>query len=429
MNIYDLKRAALRAPICVVGLGYVGLTNAILIANVGYEVIGLDVDPKRVGKINSYGWPLDPDEPTLPLLMRGQIVEQRLKATISYDEAVAACRVFIVAVPTPVYDNNHPNLDWLTAAVEGITIRAMDQKVVIIASTVPPGTTEAFASKDDQNLYAHAPERLSPGQLNKKAQAMVRIVGGATSDATELVSDLYREWFPYCDVVSATAMEAEITKTAENAYRDLKIAFAHELLWLCGEYDASFWRVRNMINTSPGRDVPYAGAGVGGHCLPKDGHLLFHGHHDRGGYLISEARRTNEMQPVYVAYHIHRQLEEHTCLGEDYKVLLCGVGYKANTTDARNSPALKIADLLRESGCDVELEDPYIEDLKTEGAWWHAAKDCDAIVFLQAHKAYKRIPWGLLREKMRTHIALDMVGNMESPPDDWIFWQIGQPHG
>jgi len=436
MNTNDMKQAIMTSPIGVVGLGYVGLTDAIMIASQGYDVLGLDVDKHRVDAINQGEWPLDPGEPTLPKLMHTSVKEDHLKATISYDKAVEACNVFIIAVPTPVYDNHNPNLEWLEAAVEGITTRATDAKLIIIASTVPPGTTRllglvsnAGSSVSERHLFAHAPERLSLGELAEKAETMTRIVGGVTDCATTVATHIYENFFPCCDVIPATAREAEIVKTAENAYRDLKIAFAHELLWLCDLWGESFWRVRNMINTSPGRDVPYASAGVGGHCLPKDGHLLWHGDYPWGGHLVREARYINEKQFGYLARCICGQLREAVSVEDDYKLLFCGVGYKADTKDSRNSPAMKISEYLHKLGYEVTFHDPYLPQLNDHEHLWRCAEGCDAIVFVQAHRAYHRIPWHLLRDEMRSLLAFDLTGLIESPPDDWTFWQLGNPNG
>lgn len=430
----DLRDRVLSGPICVVGLGYVGLTEATMIASKGFKVIGVDVSPERVKAINAGEWPLDPDEPKLPAMMTWLVREGHLRATTDYDEAVRECGAFIIAVPTPVSETHEPLTHRLFAAYEGVVMRAVDRKLIIIASTVAPGTTRQLKYESNfrlstyEHLFAHAPERLSPGNMHHAHRVYPRVVGGTTQEATELAAAFYSELS--VGVMQMTATAAEIVKTAENAYRDVQIAFAHELLWLCDDHNVDFWDVRQAINTCPARFVHYATAGVGGHCLPKDSHLLWSGGHKRGGALARVAREANKEQARYIALQIKDLVDEH--VSDDIntpRVLLLGIAYKANTRDARHSPALAIADELRQCGTWMFFHDPYAPGFDGEKDWRDLAIGKDAIVFVQPHGAYLRPPWSLLKERMRSPIAIDATNLIKPPPDDWAFWQLGAPHG
>lgn len=428
--VRQFKERITEGPLAVVGLGYVGLTNAILFANVGLDVVGVDVNEERIQAVNEGTWPLDPDEPTLPNLLHTVVSEGKLHATSDYRET-ADCPAVIIAVPTAVYDRGLPNLEHLDAALDGIVRTSNCRKLIVIASTISPGTSEHVWNRDRRRHFvAHAPERLSAGTLVHNFLNVPRVIGGVTPEATLLAVALYEILIPFGDFATTDTTTAEFVKTAENAYRDVQIAFAHELLWLCDDYGVDFWEARNLINTCPGRDVHYASAGVGGHCLPKDSLLLIHGMHRRAGALMQTARLLNQMQSEYVAGLILECIEDClSCSLDTPRVLILGVAYKADTRDARNSPAHAIAEQIQRSAT-VTMHDPYVpESGMPDVSWLDAADRQDVIVFVQPHTPYLRPPWGVLRDRMRERIVIDATGCIPAPPDDFTFWQIGREHG
>ncbi len=276
MDFDDLKQRIIsgEATIGVIGLGYVGLPLAVVLADAGFRVWGIDTNETRVGAVSAGDWPLDEDEPQLPELLHKVVNDVYLDATPDY-AALRSCDVAVVAVPTPIDDGKMPDYGALWSALCGIGDH-MQGGLVILESTLAPMTTEDAAQMLGPGYWlAHCPERVTPGRLYENLHLLPRIIGGYTDEAAILTERLYSraigasfKWY------HTDALTAEVVKCAENAYRDVQIAFANELALICDAVGADVWTVRDLVNTCPGRNVLRPGPGVGGACLTKDTWLL-----------------------------------------------------------------------------------------------------------------------------------------------------------
>lgn len=264
--------------VAVVGIGYVGLPLACVLAESGFRTIGIDTDHNRVEMVNSGICPIVGDEPGLPELIRKVIADGSLKASTRPEE-VSSCDAIFVCVDTPIGPDKKPRLEILRSAVT-IVGRSMKKGVLVsIESTLPPGTMMSMvipilekesglrAGKDF--LVSHCPERVMPGKLLNNMRKVERVLGGLDSESIK------RGIYFYSRIVVAKIhptdlLSAEISKTAENAYRDVQISFANEMALICENYGADVYEIRKLVNTCPYRDMHVPGSGVGGHCLPKD---------------------------------------------------------------------------------------------------------------------------------------------------------------
>ena len=266
----------------------------------------------------------------------------------------------------------------------------MREVLVVVESTMAPGSTEALVVSrlGSRALVAHVPQRVTSGRLLKNARTMPRVCGGATPAVAELAAALYGE-ITDGHIDRADLVTAEVVKTAENAYRDVQIAFANQLAFLCDARGADFAHVRELVNRCPERDVHAAGAGVGGSCLTKDSWLLLGEHVDAGpGDVIAAARRLNDAMPAYVVDALVRGLGEHDPRAT--RVVVCGLSHRAGSDDRRASSGLKVAAILRERGYAVEESDPALE---TDGALSERMRHAHGALFSVAHPGYAMLAW------------------------------------
>ncbi|HEY8076605.1 MAG TPA: nucleotide sugar dehydrogenase, partial [Labilithrix sp.] len=314
MSVSELSaRVASRsARIGVVGLGAVGVAVAAAFAGAGFAVVGVDVDPSRVANLGAE------DEPDLAELLATVIQSGRLVATTDF-AALAEADVVLVAVATPVIDRR-PDLSALTLACESITSVAKDGALVIVESTLPPGTCErVLAPILGARLHlGHAPERVMPTRRLANLRRVPRMCGAASREIAEAMATLYAT-IGDGRIDRTDWLTAELAKTAENTYRDVNIAFANELAAICEAHGADFRAVRELVNRSPGRDVLLAGPGVGGACLPKDPWLLVAGA-GAPTPLVAAARAVNDAMPSRVV----AKLEETLGVLEGARIVLLG---------------------------------------------------------------------------------------------------------
>ena len=403
------------AHLVVIGLGYVGLPVAARFAQVGFNVTGLEVNPEKVADVNAGHCPIEGEEPGLRELVAEVIASGRLKATSDY----AVCRqadVILIAVETPIDSVNQPRYRALRSALRDLAphIRSASseqgsRQIVIIESTVAPGTMDKLVrptlEKQGQRqagtdfLLVHCPERVMPGRLLANLTHMSRVVGGHTPEAARLAQSLYAH-IVAADLDLADCVTAELVKTAENAYRDVQIAFANELALICEHVGADVWKVRELVNKSPGRDVLLPGAGVGGHCIPKDPWLLAYGASEMvQAKLIPAAREINDHMPLHVAEMTVDALEAVGVDIEDAHVAVLGYAYLENSDDTRNAPSIALINRLEELGAQVRIHDPHVREYQADLA--EKLRGCDAIVMMVKHDAYKEIK----PEQLKTWLA------------------------
>jgi len=377
--------------ICVIGLGYIGLPTAALLANRAYQIHGVDLDQRAVDIINR--GEIHIVEPELDTFVKSAVNSGKLKADIKPAEA----DVFIIAVPTPFHEGFVPNVDYVCAATLSIVPYIKPGNIVILESTSPVGTTDMVAKLLSDNgidlseiHIAHCPERVLPGKIMKELVENDRIVGGTTEAATQITASFYRD-FVQGEVLETDAKTAEMAKLTENSYRDTNIAFANELSILCDKFEINVWELIRLANRHPRVNILQPGAGVGGHCIAVDPWFIVH----KGGKdarMIRTAREVNTYKTEWVIEKIkNAALEFEKEKGRKAKVACMGLAFKPDIDDLRESPALYIAKRLVNEGMDVLAVEPNIKsyDGLNLANYQDAAKAADIVVFLVAHKEFK----------------------------------------
>lgn len=391
-----------------VGLGYVGLPAACLFAEAGLHVVGVDRKADRVAAIAAGTSPIEGDEPELAEILARVVRAGGLRVSTDV-AALAEADVVILCVDTPVEADHRPRYAALESAIRGIGAVLREGALVIVESTVSPGTcrgrvapwlAEATGGALGTRFHlGHCPERVMPGRLVKNMREMPRVAGGSSPEVAEILRALYAHVVK-ADVDAADLTTAEIVKTGENAFRDVQIAFANQLARVCEDAGADFLEVRRLVNRSPGRNVLLAGAGVGGHCIPKDPWLLAAGARTELP-LIAAARAVNEAMPLRVG----ALLEEALGAIAGTQIAILGQAYLEGSDDDRNSPTEPLAAWLRARGAVVRVHDPFVAgaerdlDAVIEGA--------DAIAIMVAHAAYASLPLDRLGARMRRRVVVD----------------------
>jgi len=379
--------------ICVIGLGYIGLPTAALLANRGYDVHGVDVVQNTVDTINR--GEIHIVEPELDTFVKAAASSGKLKADLKPCEA----DVFIIAVPTPFHEGFVPNIDYVVSATKAIAPFVKENDVVILESTSPVGTTdkveEVLVSEgiDTSKLFiAHCPERVLPGHIMRELVENDRIVGGTTPEATVQAVEFYKT-FVSGEVLSTDARTAEMAKLTENSFRDTNIAFANELSILCDKFEIDVWELISLTNRHPRVNVLQPGAGVGGHCIAVDPWFIVHAGGD-DAKIIRTAREVNTYKTEWSIEKIkNAALRFEAENGRKAKVACMGLAFKPDIDDLRESPALFITKRLISDGLDVLAVEPNIETYKEIEIvdYKKAIKQADIVTFLVAHKEFKEL--------------------------------------
>lgn len=393
--------------VCVVGLGYIGLPTAAMIASRGHEVVGYDVNEKVVAAVNAGQAHFK--EPDLDMLMTAAVTTGKLRAAAQPE----AADYFIIAVPTPVRPGGAPDMSYVEAASAAIAPVLKRGDTVILESTSPVGSTEMVADvlraarpdlafphyKEDMIeadvAVCHCPERILPGHMVRELVQNDRIIGGLTEACAQKALDLYQEFVTgTCYVTDSRA--AELVKLSENAFRDVNIAFANELSMICDKLEVDVWQVRELANKHPRVSILEPGAGVGGHCIAVDPWFIVNSAPEEAR-LIRMARTVNDDKP-------HRVIERVVRAADRFKnaVVACyGITYKPDVDDLRESPALEIVEALASrDGLSVLVCEPTLKTLPPSLAKWsnvelvepgRAQRECDIAVFLVGHRQFKRL--------------------------------------
>jgi UDP-N-acetyl-D-mannosaminuronic acid dehydrogenase len=327
--------------ICIVGLGYVGLPAACVLAQAGHEVVGVEIREAVVEGLNR--GEIHIDEPGLHDLLQDALQHRRFRAQTAPEEAEA----FILCVPTPFKDGYQPDLSFVEAATHSVLPVLKTGDLVVVESTIPVGATDKVAAvirmcrpelTQDKLHVAHCPERVLPGNAIREIIYNDRVVGGTTPEATERASRLYRS-FSRGMVVETTASTAELAKLAENTFRDINIAYANELSMLCSECGIDTQELIRLANMHPRVNIHSPGAGVGGHCIPVDPWFIV-SRFPREAALIRAAREVNIQKEAWVVDQVLKAAQRYGAT----RVVMAGLTYKADVDDFRESPALRIAE-------------------------------------------------------------------------------------
>jgi len=402
--------------VTVVGTGYVGLPLACMLASMGFHVEGVDRNERKVNSINQGVLPLRGNEPDLGLLLRRVVSSGNLRASVSFEPVKRSEAVF-VCVNTPLNDNKEPMLEMLEEALVEIAANLKPDTLISVESTIPPGTMDRVVLpllEEHSGLVAgkdfylvHCPERVMPGKLLSNMRSCPRVLGGLDGASVERALEYY-SLLVDAEIHTTDMLSAEITKTVENAYRDVQIAFANEVALACEELGADVYEIRKLVNTAPYRDMHMPGSGVGGHCIPKDPWLLVSAIKKGAMKLIPTARNINDSMPHHLASLVKRALEKAGIPLRDAKIAVMGVGFLRDSGDVRNSPALGVirelseADLIaHDPFADEGLGVPLTSDLK------EALSGADCAVFVTDHSIYHTLDPEWMAGIMRSKIIVD----------------------
>ena len=393
----------MKAEIGIVGAGYVGVPLAQVFAQAGRPVLLVDVQADRVDSLNR-GESYIEDVPSE--VLKGFVDDGLLAATTDYDE-LREVNAILVALPTPLSAQREPDLSILLAATAQIAPRLREGHLVVIESTTYPGTTrervkpllEESGLKAGHDFHlAFSPERVDPGREDWTTQNTPKVVGGLTDECTKQAAALYESAVE--TVVRVSSPEAaELTKLLENIFRSVNIALVNELAQLCDRMDLDVWEIVDAASTKPFGFMRFEpGPGLGGHCLPVDPFYLSWKARQYDFYteFIELAGKVNANMPYFCRSLISQALNhgaQRSVNGS--KVLVLGVSYKANTSDSRESPALKLIELLHNAGAEVAYHDPHVPELADLGLSSQplepGAYDCVAIVTAHSAVDYDRL--------------------------------------
>jgi UDP-N-acetyl-D-mannosaminuronic acid dehydrogenase len=396
--VKDIRNRSLH--LTVLGSGYVGLPTAALFADAGFHVTAIDIKPEVVKAVNSEASPIN--EPGLHKLVSRNVQAGRLKATLNSTKALAQADAVVISVQTPIDTNKKPNLSFLMKALEEVGKTIKKGTLVVISSTVPPGTMlrkvkpklESLSdSKANAGFYlAYVPERIAPGKALKEFIESPRLVGGIGSKSTKIAAQLFRT---VCKkVIETEATTAEVSKLAENTFRDVNIAFANQLALICEQHGVDAKKAIELANTHPRVNIHTPGPGVGGPCLTKDPYLLTHKTKLTKPNLIKTARQVNDHMPKHIINLTIQGLKKADKKIRDSKIAVLGTAYKANVDDSRNSPSEPIIRKLIRLGSKVTVYDPYCNETfsaKKTNSLHEVVKGADCLAIITDHTEFKNL--------------------------------------
>jgi UDP-N-acetyl-D-mannosaminuronic acid dehydrogenase len=397
--------------IAVIGLGYIGLPTAATFASKRVEVVGVDVSPEVVAIVNSGD--IHIVEPELDILVRGSVSAGHLRCSLIPEAADA----FLLTVPTPLSEDNSPNIDYIKEAAKGIAPVLEQGNLIVLESTSPVGTTlqlstwlaelrpdlkfpHEFNDDCDVNI-AYCPERVLPGHILHELIHNDRVIGGISKSCSNQAKELY-QIVVRGDLLLTDSNTAEMSKLTENAFRDVNIAFANELSMICSEKCINVWQLIELANRHPRVNILQPGPGVGGHCIAVDPWFLVHSSPENAR-LIRTAREVNDEKISYVFERIKEKAERFKA-----PVIAClGLAFKPDIDDLRESPALKVVKKLASAGvAKIKAVEPNISKLPAgcEGVelchFESALEDADIVVVLVKHSHFSNIEAGLLDSKI-----------------------------
>lgn len=396
----------------VIGLGYIGLPTAALLASQGYTVLGTDINQHAVKTINQ--GKIHIVEPDLDMFVQSAVAAGRLKASTSPQ----AADVYMICVPTPFHDGGaipQPNIDYVLAATRSIAQFLKSGDLVILESTSPVGTTqemqivlrEAGVNVEDIHM-AYCPERVLPGRIMTELVENGRVVGGLTPAATKAVADFYRT-FVRGAVLETDAKTAEMCKLTENSFRDVNIAFANELSLICDNEGINVWDLIQLANRHPRVNILQPGAGVGGHCIAVDPWFIV-ARNIEHAKLIRTAREVNNHKTDWVIEKIKNVAENTVPISGNKPTIAClGLAFKPDIDDLRESPALHIAQALKSQEYAVIAVEPNIQSHDSFAVvdLEQALERADVIAVLVKHSQFMTPD---IRQRLVSKSALDFCG-------------------
>jgi len=430
-----------KAKIAVIGIGYVGLPTATILANLGFQVTGIDINPKIVNEVSQGR--SHTNEPGLDKLISKTCQQGNLKATENALQAVSDADITIVCVQTPLNKYRKPNLTYLKKACEAIAKVLTKGKLVVIQSTIPPKTTKNFVVpllEEQTGLkcgvdfwLTYCPERMTPGNGLKDLVTNPRVIGGYDSESVELGAELFR-FVTKGELWLTNLAIAEVVKLAENTFRYVNVAFANELALVCKEIGVDVAEVIKLANTHPRVNIHKPGCGVGGPCLSKDTYLLLDSietENFRPEIMLS-SRKLNDYMPKYTTKLAVDALRKAGKSVENSKIAIFGTAYKGEVNDARNSPAEEIIRKFISLRARVVVYDPYCEEsfgAKKVNDAIEAVRGADCIVITTDHRAFRELELPRIKSLMKENpILVDgrrVINPVEAKSHGFIYVAIG----
>ena len=401
-----------KAQICVIGLGQVGLPVALSFCKAEFIVNGLDNNENHINLLKNKQIPFE--EPILQELLEKYVKESKFIPTQDQN-VISKSDIIIVCVPTPISQEIKPDLSFLKDVCETISKFELENKLIIIESSIPPKTFESIIipilSKNNNNFLAsYIPERLSPGQAFEEIYSTSRVVGALDEESRKVSKALYSKILK-SKIFEANPIVAETCKLVENTFRDVNIAFANEIAKICEIYGIDVLELRNICNSHPRVNILSPGPGVGGPCLPKDPYLLLNPQNslEIKSDMITNARKINDSMPFHVLKMIKNSFKKNNKDIKNAIITILGVTYKSNISDTRYSPAEKIiADLLK-NGCKVVVNDPKTEETfngEREKDTWKSVTKSDMILVLTEHDEFKNLDLNKVKNLMNKNPIL-----------------------
>ncbi len=390
--------------LCVLGLGYIGLPTAAMLASHGYAITGVDIENELLLKLAAGDIYIE--EPELDITVKKLMAEGGIKLS----PVPVPADAYIIAVPTPCQEDKSCDLTYVLAAVESILPVAATGNVIIIESTVPPHTCdriikpvlEAAGFKVGADIHlAYCPERVLPGNIMQELTANNRIIGGCTRRCASRAAEIFKS-FVNGQILLTDAKTAEMTKLLENSFRDVNIALANEITQICHHLGINALEVIRLANQHPRVNVLDPGPGVGGHCLAVDPYFIIE-KAPALSKIIAQARQTNSGMPQYIAGKVKKLLN-----GVDKaRIAVFGISYKGNVSDLRESPALAIIEDLVSAGYRIAIYDPYVYADNHAADLQRAVENADMILILADHQEFKSLDYDALAKQMRTPLVFD----------------------
>lgn len=377
----------------VIGLGYIGLPTALMLAASGNEVIGTDIKEETIEMLKSGEVPFEEKGMT-------ELYEEAAKNNIRFTSEYQKTDMYIITVPTP-YVRSSKKIDpsYIQTAVNTVLDVCEKGAIIVVESTVSPGTIEKFIKPVIENhdfelgkdvYLVHAPERILPGNMVYELKHNSRTIGADEQYAGEKVKELY-ETFCESEIIITDISSAEMSKVVENTYRDVNIAFANELAKIARSDDLDVYEIIRIANKHPRVNILNPGPGVGGHCISVDPWFLV-GDYPGLTNLILTARHTNDSMPEHILGRVHDIMEEKG-LTDLSKVGLYGLSYKANVDDTRESPTLQLLEKMRKHlAPELKVYDPWVKNKMTEKQYFdfdEFLNDVDFIVIMVGHDHIK----------------------------------------
>lgn len=384
--------------VCFLGLGYIGLPTAIIAANSGLNILGVDINPKVVETINQGH--IHIVEPGLEELCKKAVESGNLIASVNPEVS----DTYLIVVPTPFKGNHEPDISYVETATKAILPLLKEDDLYIIESTSPVGTTDKMANLiyserpelKDKLFIAYCPERVLPGNVIYELVHNDRVIGGIDEQSTERAKAFYSQ-FVKGTLHGTDAKTAEMCKLTENSSRDVQIAFANELSLICDKAGINVWELIQLANKHPRVNILQPGSGVGGHCIAVDPYFIT-AEFPMESQIIGKAREINNYKAFWCAEKVHNaMLEFELKHGRQPKVAMMGLAFKPDIDDLREAPAKYIATKVMQScnNCEIMIVEPNVSEHKVFKLtdYKDAYESADIVTFLVAHKEFKSLDY------------------------------------